>query len=245
MRRGIPPRSDYREGSSAHPRAVWRPPRRAGRSRSRLRPWALPALYRGCSGWAGASSSFPGWCCWGDSSSGAPTPPRWRPSSPSRWPGRPATLWRAPWTGPAAGILIVGAAAGTFAGTHFLRRLPDRALRVIFALFMVAGGVLPFEATGTAQRGDLDALAVAILLGWASSRGSWPGSSAWAGASSWSQPWSCSWVCPSRWRRDLAGGHHPHGSGGVGTELPGRRCRPPAGRLGGTDGGGVRLRRPR
>jgi uncharacterized membrane protein YfcA len=66
---------------------------------------------------------------------------------------------------PAAAILVAGAAAGTFAGTHFLRRLPDRALRVIFAMFMLAAAVtLPFEATGTAQRGDLDVVALVILL---------------------------------------------------------------------------------
>jgi uncharacterized protein len=56
------------------------------------------------------------------------------------------------------------AAAGTFAGTHFLRRLPDRALRVIFALFMVAAAIsLPFEATGTAQHGDLTVVSVVVL----------------------------------------------------------------------------------
>lgn len=67
---------------------------------------------------------------------------------------------------PAAAVLVVGAAAGTLAGTQFLRRLPDRALRVIFALFMVAAAVsLPFEATGTVERGDLDTVTVAVLLG--------------------------------------------------------------------------------
>jgi uncharacterized protein len=67
---------------------------------------------------------------------------------------------------PAAALLVAGAAAGTFAGTHFLRRLPDRALRVIFALFMVGAAIaLPLEVTGAAQRSDLTILAGAGLLG--------------------------------------------------------------------------------
>jgi uncharacterized protein len=67
---------------------------------------------------------------------------------------------------PAAALLVAGAAAGTFAGTHFLRRLPDRALRVIFALFMVGAAIaLPLEVTGAAQRSDLTVLAGTGLLG--------------------------------------------------------------------------------
>jgi uncharacterized protein len=69
---------------------------------------------------------------------------------------------------PAAGLLVVGAAAGTFAGTHFLRRLPDRALRVIFAVFLLAAAVtLPFEATAAAERTGIDLLngALVVVLG--------------------------------------------------------------------------------
>jgi uncharacterized protein len=69
---------------------------------------------------------------------------------------------------PAAGLLVAGAAAGTFAGTHVLRRLPDRALRVIFAVFLLAAAVtLPFEATAAAERTDITALngALVVLLG--------------------------------------------------------------------------------
>jgi uncharacterized protein len=67
---------------------------------------------------------------------------------------------------PAAALLVAGAAAGTFAGTHFFRRLPDRALRVVFALFMLAAAIsLPLEVTGAAHRSDLTLLAAAVLLG--------------------------------------------------------------------------------
>jgi uncharacterized membrane protein YfcA len=66
---------------------------------------------------------------------------------------------------PAAGLLVAGAAAGTFAGTHFLRRLPDRTLRVIFALFLLAAAVtLPFEATAVAGRADLTVALAAVLV---------------------------------------------------------------------------------
>lgn len=68
---------------------------------------------------------------------------------------------------PAAALLVAGAAAGTFAGTHFLRRLPDRALRLIFAVFMLAAAVtLPLEVTGAAaERADLTVVNGAVLVG--------------------------------------------------------------------------------
>jgi uncharacterized membrane protein YfcA len=66
---------------------------------------------------------------------------------------------------PAAGLLVAGAAAGTFAGTHFLRRLPDRALRLIFALFMLVAAVtLPLEVTAGAERADLTLMNGGLLL---------------------------------------------------------------------------------
>jgi uncharacterized protein len=66
---------------------------------------------------------------------------------------------------PAAGLLVAGAAAGTFVGTHFLRRLPDRALRVIFAVFMLAAAVtLPLEVSAAAERTDLTVLNGIVLV---------------------------------------------------------------------------------
>ncbi len=65
----------------------------------------------------------------------------------------------------AAGLLTAGAIAGTVAGTRFLRRIPQRALRVIFALFILgSASLLPFEATSTKPLGDLDLLAGAALV---------------------------------------------------------------------------------
>jgi uncharacterized membrane protein YfcA len=67
---------------------------------------------------------------------------------------------------PAAGLLTAGAIAGTVAGTRFLRKIPQRALRVIFALFMLASAaILPFEATSTKPLGELDLLAGSALFG--------------------------------------------------------------------------------
>jgi uncharacterized protein len=45
-----------------------------------------------------------------------------------------------------AALLTAGAAAGAVAGTHALRRIPERALRVVFAAFLLAAAAsLPFE----------------------------------------------------------------------------------------------------
>ena len=66
----------------------------------------------------------------------------------------------------AAGLLTAGAIAGTVAGTRFLRRIPARALRVIFAVFLLgSAALLPFEATSTKPLGDLDLLAGTALVG--------------------------------------------------------------------------------
>jgi uncharacterized protein len=65
----------------------------------------------------------------------------------------------------AAALLLAGAIAGTLAGTRFLRRAPERGLRIIFALFLLASAaLLPFEATSTKPLGELDLVAGAALV---------------------------------------------------------------------------------
>ena len=50
----------------------------------------------------------------------------------------------------AVGLLTVGGIAGTFLGTQALRRIPERTLRILFALFLLlAAALLPFEATAS------------------------------------------------------------------------------------------------
>lgn len=64
----------------------------------------------------------------------------------------------------AAGLLTAGAIVGTVAGTRLLRRIPQRALRVIFALFLLGVAVLlPFEATSTKPLGEIDLVAGGAL----------------------------------------------------------------------------------
>ena len=66
---------------------------------------------------------------------------------------------------PSVLLLVAGAAGGTFLGTHFLRRLPDRVLRVAFALFMVAAAIsLPLEAARGGHRTELTILVAFVLL---------------------------------------------------------------------------------
>lgn len=66
---------------------------------------------------------------------------------------------------PAAGLLILGAAAGTVAGTHLLGRIPSRGLRILFAAFLlIAAAALPFEIAGTGVRVELDAVDVTLLV---------------------------------------------------------------------------------
>lgn len=65
----------------------------------------------------------------------------------------------------AAGLLTAGAVAGTVVGARLLRRAPERGLRVVFALFLLASAaLLPFEATSTEPLGDLDLVAGAALV---------------------------------------------------------------------------------
>jgi uncharacterized membrane protein YfcA len=66
----------------------------------------------------------------------------------------------------AAALLVAGAAAGTLAGTHILRRLPDRALRVIFAAFLLAAAVtLPLEVAAAGQRAELTVMTGILVIG--------------------------------------------------------------------------------
>lgn len=66
----------------------------------------------------------------------------------------------------AAGLLTAGAITGTVAGTRFLRRIPQRSLRVIFAIFLLgSAALLPFEAGSSKPLGDLDLVAGAALVG--------------------------------------------------------------------------------
>jgi uncharacterized protein len=64
----------------------------------------------------------------------------------------------------AALILTVGGAAGAVVGTHLLRRLPERALRVIFALFLLlAAAALPFEVNASSGGSSVDLVSGALL----------------------------------------------------------------------------------
>ncbi|HJV04896.1 MAG TPA: sulfite exporter TauE/SafE family protein, partial [Actinomycetota bacterium] len=66
---------------------------------------------------------------------------------------------------PAAALLVLGAAAGTVAGTHLLGRISPRGLRILFAAFLLAAAAaLPFEVAGTGVRVELDALDVTLLV---------------------------------------------------------------------------------
>jgi uncharacterized membrane protein YfcA len=66
---------------------------------------------------------------------------------------------------PAAGLLTAGAFVGTFVGTHALVRMPERGLRILFALFMLAAAVtLPLEATRTGAEIPLDPVNGAGLI---------------------------------------------------------------------------------
>ena len=64
----------------------------------------------------------------------------------------------------AAGLLAAGGALGAVLGTQALRRIPERALRITFAAFLlVAAGALPFEVT--AERApSIDVVAGMLLV---------------------------------------------------------------------------------
>ena len=64
----------------------------------------------------------------------------------------------------AAGLLTAGAAVGTVAGTRALRRLPDRTLRIVYAVFLLlAAGLLPVGVTSVAETA-IDAGVGALLV---------------------------------------------------------------------------------
>jgi uncharacterized protein len=68
----------------------------------------------------------------------------------------------------AAGLLAVGAAAGTVLGTRALGRIPARGLRIAFALFLLAAAAtLPFEVTAAAAPPEIGILdgTLLVLLG--------------------------------------------------------------------------------
>jgi uncharacterized protein len=66
---------------------------------------------------------------------------------------------------PAAALLTAGGAAGALLGTHALRRVPDRGLRVTFALFLLgAAAALPFEVTAGGQVPSVDLLNGGLLV---------------------------------------------------------------------------------
>jgi uncharacterized membrane protein YfcA len=64
----------------------------------------------------------------------------------------------------AVGLLTVGGIAGAFIGTNLLRRIPERGLRALFAVFLlVAAALLPFQAS--AHGGDgVGALGAVMLV---------------------------------------------------------------------------------
>ena len=79
--------------------------------------------------------------------------------------GAAGYAWEGAVDWPAVALLVVGAAAGTYAGTRFLRRLPERALKVIFAGFLVAAAItLPIEVSAAAGSADVTVVTGALLL---------------------------------------------------------------------------------
>jgi uncharacterized membrane protein YfcA len=66
---------------------------------------------------------------------------------------------------PAAGSLTVGGVLGAVAGTHVLARIPERGLRVIFAVFMLAAAAaLPLEVTAERAPPSLDLVSAGLLV---------------------------------------------------------------------------------
>jgi uncharacterized membrane protein YfcA len=66
----------------------------------------------------------------------------------------------------AAGLLIVGGAAGAVLGTHALRRIPEGRLRVIYALFLLAAAAaLPLGVRAGDGAVSIDLAAGVLLVG--------------------------------------------------------------------------------
>ena len=65
----------------------------------------------------------------------------------------------------AAAALTAGGAAGALAGTRALRRIPERGLQMIFAVFMLAAAaVLPYEVGGGADAAPIDPPTAGLLI---------------------------------------------------------------------------------
>jgi uncharacterized protein len=66
---------------------------------------------------------------------------------------------------PAAALIVVGAAGGAVIGTQVLQRVPERQLRLLFALFLlVTAGRLLIPMPSPSGRGELDLLQGAALV---------------------------------------------------------------------------------
>ena len=64
-----------------------------------------------------------------------------------------------------AALLTAGGAVGALAGTHALRRIPERGLRIIFAAFLLAAAAsLPFEVSAGEAPIQLDPVTGAMLV---------------------------------------------------------------------------------
>lgn len=65
----------------------------------------------------------------------------------------------------AAALLTAGGALGAVVGTHALRRIPERGLRIIFAGFLLAAAAsLPFEVRAAESAIDLDVITGILLV---------------------------------------------------------------------------------
>ena len=66
----------------------------------------------------------------------------------------------------AAALLTLGGALGAVVGTAFLHRIPERGLRVLFALFLLAAAAsLPFEVRATSGAIEIGAVEGMLLVG--------------------------------------------------------------------------------
>jgi uncharacterized membrane protein YfcA len=66
---------------------------------------------------------------------------------------------------PTAGLLTLGGAIGAVVGSQAIGRIPERGLRVVFALFLLGAAVaLPFEVAGREGVGSIGLATGALLL---------------------------------------------------------------------------------
>jgi uncharacterized protein len=65
----------------------------------------------------------------------------------------------------AAGLLTIGGAIGALLGTRALGRIPERALRIIFAVFLLtAAGALPFEVSASRAEPSIEVVSGILLV---------------------------------------------------------------------------------